>query len=228
MDKNNPNHIVFAADTKNNSTNFKEKATYENWKLETGPQTKETLDKFNRLINFMKDSTNSEFKNNFHKYLNLDATLNYYVMLHTASLIDNTSKNLLIATYDGEIWYPILYDLDTSWGVNWKGNELIDYTIDIDTSFNDNLLWKKLLTNFPNEIANRYFELRKEILTKNNILNKFNKFNQSIPTKTFVKEQNLWKDIPGYETSQIEEFLDVRLPLIDHKIYKLYKKKIMI
>lgn len=222
MDNDNPNHIVFAGKEKNNSTLFKEKATYEDWELEVGIENEETLEKLNKLISFVKDSSNTEFKNKFHEYLNLDATLNYYVMLHFANLDDNITKNTLLITYDGKIWYPVLYDLDSSWGTDWKGNTITDYKVDITNDITENLLWNKLVTNFPNEIANRYFDLRKEILSKNYILKKFNKFYNTIPNSTLTKEQNKWKEIPGHSIKQIEEFIDTRVPIIDHLMYKTY------
>jgi len=222
MDNSNPNHIVMAANEQNNSTLFKEEATLSNWEIEVGIETEETIDKFNRLINFIKNSSNSEFKNNFNDYLNLDATLNYYILTTFAKLSDNISKNLLIATYDGKIWYPVLYDLDTSWGTNWKGTSTTYYKQNLTKNFNNSLLWSKFEKNFEKEIANRYFELRKSILTKNNIINEFNNFYETIPQETLTKEKNKWGSIPGYKINQIEDFLDERIPLIDEKMYELY------
>lgn len=222
MDKDNPNHIVLAGDINSPSTTFKELATFSDWEVEVGPETQETLDKFNEVVDFIINSTDEEFKNNFEKHLNLDATLNYYVMLEFAELLDNTSKNMLMATYDGTIWYPTLYDLDTSWGTTWNGKNLYDYNQLISEHTKDNLLWTKFRKNFPNEIANRYFELRKDILTKENILDEFNKFTKSIPEETFEKENNRWKKIPGYDLNQIEDFLNTRIPIVDKNMYELY------
>lgn len=222
MDKDNSNHIVMAANEKNNATLFQEEATLENWEVEIGPETEKTLEKFNRLVNFIKDSSDQEFQKNFEKYLDLDATLNYYCILQYANLEDNITKNLLLSTYNGKIWYPILYDLDTSWGTNWKGTETTNYTHDLTNNLNSSLLWKKLNKNFPNEIANRYFELRKTILTKENILKEFNKFYQKIPSETLTKEKEKWQEIPGFDISQIAEFIDTRTPVIDKQMYNLY------
>ena len=222
MDNDNPNHIVMAANEHNDSTLFKQEANLDNWEVEIGPETDETIEKFNRLINFIKDSSNTEFKNNFNDYLDLDATINYYIITDFAKLSDNISKNLLIATYDGKIWYPTLYDLDTSWGTNWKGTSTTYYKQSLSKNFNNSLLWSKLETNFPKEIANRYFELRKTILTNNNIMTKFNNFYKKIPLETLNKEKNKWEELPGYKIDQIEDFLDKRTPIIDKKMYDLY------
>lgn len=222
MNKKVPNHIIIMAKGHNK---FEKTTTLNdtNWEIEVGPETQKTIDKFNTLITFIKDSNNIEFKNDFENHLNLDATLNYYIITKFASLADNINKNMLLSTYDGQIWYPILYDLDTSWGTNWKGSSTIDYTSLFEEDYNDNLLWHKFEKNFSKEITNRYFELRKNILTKENVLNKFNKFINSIPKDTLEKEIDKWKEnIPGYDINQIEEFLDTRIPILDKEMYNSY------
>ena len=52
-------------------------------------------------------------------------------------------------------------------------------------------------------------------MKKENIINEFENFINSIPKETYKKEQLKWKDIPGYDIGQIEEFLDYRLKYID-------------
>ena len=219
MDEENPNHIALVSEGADNSNSFKKHANFKAWSVEVGPETEETLEKFNSIIDFIKDSTDEKFKNEFKKNINLDSTLNYYVMINFANLNDNIYKNMLMITYDGQFWYPSLYDLDTSWGTNWKGTELTDYKSNLN---NENLLFTKLEKNFPNEIANRYFELRKDILTKENVMKEFNNFYNSIPKETLKKEQERWENIPGYDLDQIKEFLNVRTPLVDEKMYNLY------
>ena len=68
---------------------------------------------------------------------------------------------------------------------------------------------------YPNEIAERYFELRKNLLTKEHVIDLFNEFKLLIPENTFEKETNRWNNIPGYDYNQIEEFLDVRITIVD-------------
>ena len=225
MNKDDSKHLAIISNKHSDTTNFKETTTLDNddWEIEVGPQTNETIKKLNRLITFIKDSNNIEFKNKFENYLNLDATLNYYIILNVAKLSDNNSKNMLLITYDGKIWSPITYDLDTSWGTNYTGKLNKNYSKNLKEYLNNNLLWEKLEKNFSKEISNRYFELRKSILTKENILNEFNTFINSIPKSSIEKEINKWgENIPGYSISQIEEFLDTRLPMLDKEMYTSY------
>lgn len=213
MDENNKNHIVFVAEGWDRTNLFKEEAEYGKWELEVGEENEENLAKLNRLINFVDNSDDETFKKDFDKYLNLDATINYLIMMEFANLNDNIAKNMLIVTYDGKVWYPSLYDLDTSWGTKWDGKEKVSYNN--FPKITNSKLWKRVLEHYSSKIAERYFELRKDILTKENVMKEFNDFYESIPEDTWEKEKERWENIPGYDYSQIEEFLDVRIPLMD-------------
>ncbi len=223
MDTSNPNHIVICGENWTDPVLFKSLPTnFSAWSVEVGPENTETLEKIQRLIAFVRDSSDQEFKENFDQYLNLDATLNYYVMLNYCWLPDNAGKNMLLVTYDGNVWYPSLYDLDTSWGVNWKGNGLYNYQNDL-LSTEDSILWQRLENLYKKEIAARYFELRSTILDTSYVSAKFNTFYNSIPKEVLELEKAKWdvagtgKPIPGYPISQIQEYLDFVIPRLDAK-----------
>lgn len=186
MDNNNPNNLIFSANTWEKTVSFYDKANYIDWEIEVGEQNKENLDKLNRLIDFVMYSSDEDFKKDINDYFNLDSLLNYYIMVETSHLIDNTSKNLLLITYDGNIWYTSLYDLDTSWGTYWNGIDLVNYS---ETNILlENNLWKRVKDNFTDELVERYFYLRGSILTKGNIMNEFYSFYNLIPEDSFNNE----------------------------------------
>lgn len=222
MDNNNPNNLIFSANTWEKTVSFYDKANYIDWEIEVGEQNKENLDKLNRLIDFVMYSSDEDFKKDINDYFNLDSLLNYYIMVETSHLIDNTSKNLLLITYDGNIWYTSLYDLDTSWGTYWNGIDLVNYS---ETNILlENNLWKRLKDNFTDELVERYFYLRGSILTKENIMNEFYSFYSLIPEDSFNNELKKWGFIPGYELKQIEDFLDIKLPVLDDEFFSMYTK----
>ena len=222
MDNNNPNNLIFSANTWEKTVSFYDKANYIDWEIEVGEQNKENLDKLNRLIDFVMYSSDEDFKKDINDYFNLDSLLNHYIMVETSHLIDNTSKNLLLITYDGNIWYTSLYDLDTSWGTYWNGIDLVNYS---ETNILlENNLWKRVKDNFTDELVERYFYLRGSILTKGNIMNEFYSFYNLIPEDSFNNELKKWGFIPGYELKQIEEFLDIKLPVLDDEFFSMYTK----
>lgn len=225
MDGDNPDHIVLGGEWHNDDGLFYALADdFETWSVEVGEESEETLAKLNRLLDFFVSTSDEEFKANFDQYMNLDALLNYYIMTDFAYLPDNLSKNMLLATYDGKVWYPSLYDLDTSWGADFHGKELYDYKNEMVNQDSSNL-FERLEDCFPQELAQRYFELRQDILTKENVMEKFNAFRAEIPFLTFVQDAVKWgtglirqpSDLPGFDYDQIEAYLDYMIPVLDAK-----------
>lgn len=213
MDENNENHLVFCGRMWESANLFEGMPDYGTWSMEVGEPTDENLEKLSRLFRFVMDSSDEEFKAQFDEYLDLDAALNYIILCDLAQMEDNFGKNILLVTYDGKLWYPTLYDMDTTWGVDYSGRELYDYT-DIATSDRNNL-FRRVRENFGRELAQRYFELREEILSREHIMERFYAFAEQIPEQSFYRETLRWGTPPGFGYDQIEEFLDVRLPLLD-------------
>lgn len=217
MDSDNPNHIAMCGEDYNPATLFYGNPDFISWELEVGEENDATFQKVYRLYDFISNSTDEEFKEHFHEYLNLDATLNYYLMADFAYLSDGWGKNILMVTYDSKVWYPSLYDMDTSWGTSWNGQSIYPYTM-FEIPFFMNTLFRRIEDCFGEELAERYTQLRQDIFTKEHILAEFTAFIDSIPDETFEKEQLRWgPDIPGFGLEQIEEYLDTRIPALDTK-----------
>ena len=212
MDDNNPNHIIMVGEKYSTATTFKE-VNIDGWNNQLDDNSPTVQQKMLRLINFVVNSTDQEFKENIEDYLNLDATLNYYVLCHTLNIADNNAKNLIFVTYDGKIWYPTLYDLDTTFGSYYHGLEL--YTTDYSLQMNHNRLFERLSILFKKEIEQRYKELRQNILLEENIINEIDKVYSQIEPSLFEKEQQKWGQLPGYELTQLKEYIHERLPYVD-------------
>lgn len=223
MDDENPNNIVLGANDYTDATNFMgEITTFEEaeWEVEVGEESQETIDKFNRVLNFVNNSSDEEFIRDFDSYINKDSALNYLVMVYLMEGVDSTSKNVMMVTYDGQIWYPSLYDMDTTWGTWWDGTLNLSYEV---TPINcGNKLWERMIKCFPNELANRWFELRRDLFTEESVMNEFNNFIDSIPEESYQKDSQRWGDIPGYGIDQIEEFVNFRIGFVDNVMYDLY------
>ncbi len=221
MDEENPNHIVICGEDWFQTVLFNEvPKDFSGWSVEVGQQNNATLKKIQRLVKFVKESSDKEFKADFEKYLNLDSTLNYYVLMNYCWMPDNAGKNMLLATYDGNVWYPTLYDLDTTWGTSYNGTYLYSYKNKF-VSLGGSLLWARMEKLFKKEIAARYFELRSTLLDTKYVYDKFNSFYNSIPQEVLNRETAKWNtattSIPGYPISQIEEFLDKYILRLDAK-----------
>ena len=230
MDETDPNQIVLEGSWYTEYVNFKKELDgFEGtgWEAEVGEPNQYTVANFNRLVRFINNSSDEEFVRDFDQYLNKDACLNYLVMVYLIEGIDNTGKNMMLVTYDnGQTWYPCLYDLDSTWGTWTDGTLVKSYEILPETiiaNHEDNNLILKMIKCFPNEISSRWFELRKDIFSKDGILQEFNDFRNSIPEEAFQKEVARWQNIPGYGMNQIEEFIDFRLKYIDNLMLGRYR-----
>ena len=224
MDSDNPNHIVIGGEGWDPANLFNAMPDFETWAVEVGEESEETLEKMNRLFDFVINSSDEAFKENFGEYLNLDSALNYYIMADLAYMEDNLGKNMLIATYDGMEWYLSLYDLDTTWGTTWDGKSLYNYE-DSTLHLARNNLFARMEKAFSKELAERYFALREDILSNENIMKEFYAFEDQIPDGSFEKERVRWSPhvnflreaLPGADYDQIEHYLNSVSDRLDAK-----------
>jgi hypothetical protein len=120
----------------------------------------------------------SKFKTEFSEYLDLNFTLFYYVVTLALLMMDSRAKNMMIATWDQKIWYPIFYDMDTMLGVNNTGFNKFSFDTEddpLDKVFNgfDSVLWNNVRTCFPNQIADFYARIR-ETMTYAKLMDTYN------------------------------------------------------
>lgn len=114
----------------------------------------------------------SKFKAEFEDYFIKDAMIFYYLFTEVFILADNRAKNLFLTTFDGQHWFPIPYDMDTSNGINNEGKLVFEYDLeDTDTPNGANVftgqnsaLWHNVRDCFPNERRAMYQDLRSENL----------------------------------------------------------------
>lgn len=231
MDGDNPDHIVIGGEGWEPANLFLAKPDFGTWAVEVGEASEQTLAKMDRLFDFVVNSDDETFKRDFSRYLNLDSALNYYVFADLAYLKDNLGKNMLLATYDGEIWYLSLYDLDSSWGVDTNGYRLMPYEDGLLDMAKNNL-FARMEANFPELLAQRYFDLRGSVLSTENILKAFYAFEEEIPQLTFVKESIRWgsglirrqEDLPGYGYGQLEAYLESVTGRLDARYSAMLEK----
>ena len=224
MDEDDPNHLLLSGQGWEEANYFRAMPGFDTWSMEVGEESEEIQEKLDRLFYFVMNTSDQEFRDHFSEYLNLDAALNYYVISDIAYLHDNLGKNMLLTTYDGQVWYLCLYDLDTSWGTTNDGLGLVDYQ-DRLLDLSVNLLFERMEQCFPRELAQRYFELRAELFSDEHILAEFNRFREEIPRLTFAKEILRWgegtipsrADLPGFDYDQIREYLSSAGPRLDAK-----------
>ena len=75
-----------------------------------------------RLIEWVNDSSDEDFKDNIGRYFNLEYLLRYYLFVLVFGAVDSLGKNMKLTSFDGgNIWYPQVYDADTTIGLDNTG-----------------------------------------------------------------------------------------------------------
>ena len=218
MDKTNPNHVVLCAERNTdgnsssiNSCQFKKLWTDGDggdWSVEVGTYSTDLQSKFNRVIAFVKDSTDEEFKANISQYLDLYSVIDYYCFSYLCCHLDGLAKNMLMVTYDGNIWGCSLYDMDSIFGVHWNGNSYVATNYQCPEQYQEqfSLLWPKIERCFGNELYQRYLELRRGALSLSNIIKHVEEIYDVIPDRVFADEKAKWTSLPQVNTNTMTRF----------------------
>ena len=192
MDKENPDHIVLCGETWSEASQFcTDTYTDEDWSVEVGPEDAATREKFLRLMDFIANTDDETFVADFDQYLDFDACLNYYCYMCVSSASDNEGKNMLMVTYDGQVWAPALYDLDSLWGIEWDG---LGLCMDAPAylPYSGNGLFARIRTCFEAELFARYAELRQGVLSEEHIWKTFEDYMAAIPAECYERDTAMW------------------------------------
>ena len=158
---------------------------------DTVPQLIKTS--WSNVINFIMTSSDADFKANIENYFDLRSLLDYHVYGMYMCGIDQYGKNQIYMTYDGAKWIASMYDLDSTWGLYWNGQSILNYNYTRE-QYEDkiqgrlgNLLYERLETNFWTELQECWNELRNSALSIPNVINRFERMSD-IVSNDLIKE----------------------------------------
>ena len=236
MDEDNENHIVLCAEKNSDGdvnmiTSCQFKTLWTNgdegdWSVEVGTYSNSLVEKWNRVISFVKDSSNEEFINNFEQYFDLYSVIDYYCFSYFMTHLDGLAKNMLVATYDGNIWGCSLYDMDTTVGAYWDSSKYVPYNHRCPEDYQEpfSLLWERVEKCFTRILCERYFTLREKELSLANIINHIERLYDVIPDRVFNEEKEKWTNIPQPSTNsmtRVRKYLKDRAQYVDEQFNKL-------
>lgn len=101
------------------------------------PEDKDAVKRLWTWINGCKGNP-TKFLNEYKQYFGNDSPFAWYLLSDYFMAVDNRAKNMMLATWDGKIWYFLPYDLDTLFGVRNDSVLKYDYTITHET-FDDSI-----------------------------------------------------------------------------------------
>ena len=126
-----------------------------------------------RVIDWVGNCTDEEFVADFDKYFNKHYTLRYYLLVVLIGAVDNLGKNLMLDTWDGQIWYPRFYDIDTILSYDNSGAIKFDVDIEMEQGYwntSASRLWTKVRDYMHDELVEVYKDMRGNGVTYENIM----------------------------------------------------------
>ena len=191
---------------------------------------------FNNFQNFVINSSDDDFKTGLATYADVNSLIDYYIFQYVICGLDSMGKNQLFFTYDGTKWMASSYDMDSTFGLYWNGQNFVsatyrmqeDYESGLNTanSYNGegNLLYVRLEELFYTEIKARYAELRAGVLSYANIVNEFERFMDVIGKDLYAEDLTIYTAIPSGNTNNIQQIRNYtrdRLAYVDTQIEAL-------
>ena len=116
-----------------------------------------------RVIDWVGNCTDEEFVADFEKYFNKQYVLRYYLLVIVCGMVDNLGKNMMLDTWDGKIWYPRFYDMDTICSYDNSGEIKFDVDIEMAQGYwntSSSRLWTKVRDLFHDDLVATYKDLR--------------------------------------------------------------------
>lgn len=166
------------------------------------------LESLNTLIEACMNSDGTDLDTTVAQYLDWSSAIDYMIFTVLIGGIDMYRKNYLLATYDGTKWFFSAYDMDTTYGINWKGNEF--YTANAYprlTEYNHRVM-ELILAYKSDELKARYEELRESVLSEDNLYMQFTNWAVALPTPLLVKDVERWPSIPSSAASNTAQILN--------------------
>lgn len=184
-------------------------------------------DNFLTVIDFVKNSTDANFKEHLDEYIDVESAIDYYILMVLDCGIDSAARNLLMYTFNGGLkWYCSMYDMDTTWGTGLNGSAVYDSTVAFPAGYQctSSVLWNRLSSIFGQEIYDRWVQLKDGILSPDYIKREFELFWKLVPQSDYDKDVNKWRavnyngNIVYYPQASVDfktkipEFIDARHP----------------
>ncbi len=159
---------------------------------------------FNTMMDFINNNNGADFKNGIGTYVNVDRVIDQMLFTSMIKACDNSSKNIIWATYDGVKWQPSMYDMDGVFGLVWDGSF---YDTAAWFPYTGNALWEKIWMNYQSDVVDRYFTLRESVMSIENITKEFTSFDNLIPKAVRELENIKWPSVPSISQNNLNQIV---------------------
>ena len=161
-----------------------------------------TKTNFSKMLSFISTSNDADFKAKLGNYFDVKSIMNAMLWGLMSNMWDSYDKSIILLSWDnGLTWYFTLYDMDSTWDLYWNGSKLqgaCDITTGtIPSIWQNNTLYKRVYTNFKDELQAQYNFLRKNVWRNDQLCRSYKQFIDSIPETAYERDQTKWPDIPS-------------------------------
>lgn len=141
-------------------------------------ETKGYIEELTKIIPSIKAAgTDEEKKTIFESAFNLPFLIDYDILSQVDYNYDGYRKNWIWCCWDGKLWTPTRYDLDSVFGQHWNGASYVERSITNILGDSVDLPTHYLHSLYKSEESTRYAELRnKGVLTIENIVGNLEKW----------------------------------------------------
>lgn len=228
MDEDNPLHCAACGETNNNGNNsmtlaeeFRVTSGIGSWSCEVpGTFSTEARTSLANLIQFVRTSTDEDFKAGLNDYLDVESAIDYYLFAYFICAEDSLGKNIILLTYDLQKWYMSMYDMDSTFGLYWNGSYFLEPDTPCPEGYQEtnSLLWQRIEANFAQELYDRYTLLRQTVLSIENVCDVIDTFVSQISKSDYTEDVAQWTAIPQGNIDhavQMKEFITARAEYVD-------------
>lgn len=247
MDDSTGTHAALIADNGNDITawNALPEIDGTDWTDELNDEVPVAIkESFRAVYTFVMESTDEEFKANIDNYFYLSSLIDYYIFIYVILMTGGTFKSQTMFTYDAIKYLANIYDMDTTWALQWNGAGFDNAETPCPEGYAaadygyTNRLYARLVDNFADEIKARYAEVRQNVLSVANIINEFERFMDPITPALYAEDYaettagGAFTGIPSADTNNLQKlreiiaariaYCDANIPLIGVESGALY------
>lgn len=145
-----------------------------------------------------------KFVKEYMQYFDKKSLLGWYLFTEYFMAVDQRVKNMMLATWDGNIWHFLPYDCDTILGVRNDGQLKYDYTLDENTfdeetneyayMGSDSVLWDLVRENLSADLSSVATEIRGK-MSNEDVLKVLNEEQMGAWSERVYNKDSDWKYI---------------------------------
>ena len=189
------------------------------------PNESDTAINWNHLYsftNFVMNASDNVFNAQYGAQFDKANAIDYYLFINALMAMDNMGRNLFLARYKKTSTYMYLpWDLDAIWGLDTDGNPTYNTSGLMSNGFYDRLMNDCTTNGFVAMAQTRYSVLRRNILTKNHIMELVqNQYDALVESGAYDREHEAWPDfiVDESQLTYMSNWLDDRFSYLDDEI----------